>query len=589
MSTPKQRETAPAAESESEDTAKLPVLPDRGEIPDHDALSNTDSWSMTDVRKVDVTATHPTIANDAEIGALRSDLASMAESRGHLEGNLHALTSNLRDLESRLLAKSEQLSSFEREVGLRDRHILELEREAGERDALLAAAHADSRQLQQLLEQQRAEHAAIEDARRGEAESRSQAVRARDTSEAALAYTKVQVSSLQLQTRQQHELLQSMESRRQYFEAMLDEREQKVSEQQSIVANLQSQLAGTQQDAGQREQSLQSTVDEQRARIHELEQQLGSAQARVAALEAAAAEARNSGNAERSAAADRLQQLQQSMEATARDSAVQLAELNTRYSLAQTRAAELSASLGVLQSEHTLLREQHGGANQTISAQKQEQQEQVEALRALQEQLKEVSQRADQHAADLAAAEERIRDSDGELRQREHKLEKLAGVENELRAQLRHSQHSLQERNALIARLENETASSAAVLGSIQRNLEHLGSEAVTVPPAEQSARLLVRAEQGTEIVHVLGRKTVIGRGPECELRVDAEFVSRRHAVILVSASSTVIEDLDSTNGIQVNGTRVTRRVLSDGDEVVVGRTAFRYLVKPVSGGSPGV
>jgi chromosome segregation ATPase len=587
MSTPKQREMAPAADAE--DTAKLPVLPDRGEIPDHDALSNTDSWAMTDAWKADATAAHHAIANDAEIGALRSNLASMAESRGKLESNLHALTSNLRDLESRLLAKSEQLSSFEREVGLRDRQILDLEREANERDARLEAAHTESGRLQQLLEQRQAEYAALEEARRSEAESLSQAVRERDTRDAALAYTTSQLGALQLQSQQQHELLQSVETRRQYFEAMLDEREQKVDEQLAVVATLQGQLAGTRHDAGEREQILQATVDEQRAQAAVLEQQLASALARVTALEAAAADARMTGNAERSAAADRLQQLQQAMETAARDHATQLEEMNSRHSLVETRAAELTVSLSALQSEHALLREQHGGANQTVGAMQREIQDHVEMIRSLQVQLGEATERANHTAADLAAAEERIRDSDNELRQRDHKLEKLAGVENELRAQLRHSQHSLQERNALIARLENETASSAAVLGSIQRNLENLGDEGGAGPAAEPVARLLVRNENGTEIVHVLGRKTVIGRGLDCDLRVDAEFVSRRHAVMLVSAANTVIEDLDSTNGVYINGARVSRRVLSDGDEVVIGRTAFRYLVKPVSGSSPSV
>ena len=91
---------------------------------------------------------------------------------------------------------------------------------------------------------------------------------------------------------------------------------------------------------------------------------------------------------------------------------------------------------------------------------------------------------------------------------------------------------------------------------------------------------LLIQTTDGREIVHVLGRTTCIGRTPENDIRIDATCVSRRHAVILAGSRQAVIEDLNSTNGVLVNGKRVTRRILKDGDDVVFGRSHYRFAVR---------
>jgi len=80
--------------------------------------------------------------------------------------------------------------------------------------------------------------------------------------------------------------------------------------------------------------------------------------------------------------------------------------------------------------------------------------------------------------------------------------------------------------------------------------------------------------------VHVLGRKTSIGRTPDNDLQIDAKYVSRRHAVILVGPVHAVVEDLNSTNGVLVNGRRVTRHTLKDGDQIALGRSVYRFAVR---------
>jgi hypothetical protein len=74
----------------------------------------------------------------------------------------------------------------------------------------------------------------------------------------------------------------------------------------------------------------------------------------------------------------------------------------------------------------------------------------------------------------------------------------------------------------------------------------------------------------------VTKRVTRLGRSRDCDVVVDDQNVSRRHAEIRHVGIEYVIVDLDSTNGIEVNGDLVTRHVLADGDEVMLGTTTLR-------------
>ena len=152
-----------------------------------------------------------------------------------------------------------------------------------------------------------------------------------------------------------------------------------------------------------------------------------------------------------------------------------------------------------------------------------------------------------------------------------------------LRATLERTRGALEEREFLIRRLERSESNNANVLGRIQTSIERLGSVPVltdtAAPKAERSAEF-IRMDAENPSTHVLSRRTRIGRAAGCELQIDSSSVSRHHAVVLVGPSDTIIEDLNSTNGVLVNGRKVTRQVLSDGDLLTFGETKFRYFVR---------
>lgn len=68
----------------------------------------------------------------------------------------------------------------------------------------------------------------------------------------------------------------------------------------------------------------------------------------------------------------------------------------------------------------------------------------------------------------------------------------------------------------------------------------------------------------------------VIGRGHECHVRPNSEWVSRQHCLLRVTEQTALLCDLCSTNGTLVNGRRlVTQCQLHEGDQVQVGPLVF--------------
>lgn len=72
----------------------------------------------------------------------------------------------------------------------------------------------------------------------------------------------------------------------------------------------------------------------------------------------------------------------------------------------------------------------------------------------------------------------------------------------------------------------------------------------------------------------------VLGRDPELELFLDSQSVSRRHALIKVSASGATLEDLGSKNGTFVGARRVTKPTpLADGDAIKIGAITLTFTI----------
>jgi diguanylate cyclase (GGDEF)-like protein len=72
--------------------------------------------------------------------------------------------------------------------------------------------------------------------------------------------------------------------------------------------------------------------------------------------------------------------------------------------------------------------------------------------------------------------------------------------------------------------------------------------------------------------------EVVLGRGADCDIQVDRDSVSRRHARVYRSGDQWLVEDLGSTNGSYVNDMPVQRSVLKDNDFLKIGAAIFKFL-----------
>jgi FhaA, N-terminal domain/FHA domain len=111
-------------------------------------------------------------------------------------------------------------------------------------------------------------------------------------------------------------------------------------------------------------------------------------------------------------------------------------------------------------------------------------------------------------------------------------------------------------------------------------------------PPAATEAVSSEELGLGREVVsltvngtkHELdGNSVTIGRSKECDIQLPDPNVSRRHAEVRQEGAAYWAIDLDSTNGMEVNGHRLKRAKLRQGDRITLGSTelVFRRETEP--------
>jgi len=517
-----------ASARDLETTAELPVLDPDAYAAAHPQLAATDTWVAP---------------SSHALRALQPDDGASLEQHRRLEDDLRTLAENLRELEDRLTHKGERLTEIEHElIAVRsartaaEQHAEGLSRELTDTRLALSAARAQGEELTQRLAAREAENRAVRERDR----SLEASLAGRDR---ALEHAEQQLAELRLQRTAQLEALHRREGRWGVLETM---------------------FRGLDDEAARREAHLhrvRGELSEQQARAEALAGELTAARGQIDALNS---ETRSRSEADArtlTATEERMRELEASR--AAQKSRVEALE----GQLASIRAEQAKELAGV--------RAEHTKALDALRA------EHAEAVHALQEELVASGERGVATEADLRAAEDAIHRLERELRTDRARIEELTRLNDDWRTTLEAARQSLDERDGLIRRLEADIAHSTALLDQIQHNVRLLEAPATGAPPQETATRLLIRSEGDGEVVHVLGRKTSIGRTPENDVQIDTKFVSRHHAVILAGPTQAIVEDLNSTNGVLVNGHRVTRQSLKDGDAITVGKTQFRFAVRP--------
>jgi predicted nucleic acid-binding Zn-ribbon protein len=209
----------------------------------------------------------------------------------------------------------------------------------------------------------------------------------------------------------------------------------------------------------------------------------------------------------------------------------------------------------------------------------------------------------DQIDAQRAAERKRLTD---ELGERQARVAELETENRQLQVNVERLRGALDEREFLIRRLERSESNNASALGRLQNTIERLG--AATLPPADladleltprplppprsstgvSEPAKLVRIDGGHAVTFVLQRRNQVGRAPGIDVHIDSSSVSRLHALIVTAPGGAIIEDVKSTNGTFINGRRVTRQRLHDGDLLTIGEAQFRFVAEALPAAARG-
>jgi len=141
--------------------------------------------------------------------------------------------------------------------------------------------------------------------------------------------------------------------------------------------------------------------------------------------------------------------------------------------------------------------------------------------------------------------------------------------------------------NCLLAELAKKTQRMESIV-EIEEVIDDIDDRVSTqvgkraAPDRDRVTRLLIGSVEGQELRFPLFKnRLTIGRTEQNDIQLKANYVSRRHAVVVTDREMTRVIDWGSKNGVFVNGVRVTEHFLRNGDTVTIGTADFVYEERP--------
>lgn len=223
-----------------------------------------------------------------------------------------------------------------------------------------------------------------------------------------------------------------------------------------------------------------------------------------------------------------------------------------------------------------------------------------EELEQLQLQLQHRDQLALEQARELDGVNSANRELTGQIGHHEQTVVAQAERIATLSATLQRLQDESARQDDLLQEARRDLAAKQLEQGASARQVEALQVELHQHVEAMQAIRrdihqvaLQTRKNEGETLLrtltrddaagvtHLLNKSSIsIGRGRECDIQLHAGSVSRYHAVLRISHDAVIFEDMNSTNGCFVNGRRIKRQLLKDGDRLKVGDVPLRYGIR---------
>ena len=91
----------------------------------------------------------------------------------------------------------------------------------------------------------------------------------------------------------------------------------------------------------------------------------------------------------------------------------------------------------------------------------------------------------------------------------------------------------------------------------------------------------------GGDPIPLLKQRLIIGRRPICDISLQYQNISSQHCELEMQNGYWHIQDLGSSNGIKVNGTRCESKFLFPGDEIWIAKHKYEIVYEPASDAPP--
>lgn len=561
------------ADDDLEITAKLPIL---GSADIVDTPPGMD----------DVTGEYPAqlaagAAPHVEAGGqwdLTSELVSVRE-------RIVSLETTLADTESKLTllqARHDSLQSDHAEL-LNHSQAVSRDRDRLAEESLLWAA--SRQQLQDQLEQQRQHGATLQTelltaqqqfadqhaSAAALARSVAQALLEKDDLQRSLLAREQRIAALESQLIDTSAQLASAIANGESLAQSVVTHQREISERARQATELQDELALTRD----RIEHLVSQIETEQSRWRAAEQD-NERLCQTAATEREALESTRRELSERHAEIGALQDALNRAVSENDQLGQQLAERSAALNARQEEVADRDRELLALQEAQTALMQREATLLDTVTHLREE-------LGQVQLRLQERDRLVLEQARELDG----VNSTNQELTEQIRNRDQTVAVQDERIANL----------SAAVQRLQDELAAKHLEQGASARQVEALQAELhqhveamhairrdihlVALQTRKNEGGTLVRTltrDDAEGVVHLLNKSSIsIGRGPECDIRLRSSSVSRCHAVLRISHDAVILEDMRSTNGCFVNGRRVTRQLLKDGDMLRLGAVPLRF------------
>jgi chromosome segregation ATPase len=465
-----------------------------------------------------------------QLGTLQSEARSRADERETLEAQLRANLAMLQDADNRISALTEQLAA---------------------KDAVLAQQTKETEFLQQLHARQATE---IENLQ----QQRTQQATEIDNLQQQHAQQTTEIDNLQQQHAQQTTEIDNLQQQ-------LTESREDLTKQLQINSSLHAATTDKSESSARQKGLLVNS----RLEIRELQSQVGRTEGYADSLRVKLQT--------QTRIADEATRACEQTDMVLADARRQIAELGGYLESEKLMASNLREQLDEIHSEFegeiSRVRVELAAAQQTIADHE-----------TIHEQL----------TADLFESQSFRQVLESQLEKTEESNETLIRTLRQKVKRLEQQQdddrHKISNKDGAIAALLNELANrSSTALGSSE--MDHLATDEPNSQPdirpddksaADRITRLLVGNIDGQELRFPLFKdKLTIGRTRNNDIHLKAQYISRRHALIVTENDRTKIVDWGSKNGIAVNKQPVSEQVLRSGDIVTIGNADFRYEERP--------